>query len=84
MFNKNFLYLFLFFFIFQIIFSFYYSSGIISQNEILNNNLEFSTKLQGENKLLEKKLSEITSIKEISQFAKENNYQFIRKSINCE
>ncbi len=84
MFNRKILYLFLSFLIFQIIFSFYYSSEIVSQNEILNNNLKLFEKFQKENKILEKKLSQITSIKTLSTFAQQKNYQFIKKTINCE
>ena len=81
MFNKKLLYIFFFFLLFQIIFSFYYSSEIVSQNQILNKNLEIFDKLKKENKLLEQQLSKNSSIDKIAKFAKEKNYQFIKKKI---
>ncbi len=84
MLNKKLLYLFLSFLLFQVVFSFYYSSEIVSQNEILNKNLELLDKFQKENKILEKNFSKSTSIQTISQFAKQKNYQFIKKTIDCE
>ena len=82
MFNKKLLYIFFIFLLFQIIFSFYYSSEIVSQNQILNKNLGVLDKLKKDNKLLEQQLSKNSSIDEIAKFAKEKNYQFIKKKIS--
>lgn len=84
MFNKTLLYLFLFFIIIQIGFSFYYSSEIVSQNQILNENITLAEKLKKENRYLEQKLSLHYSIDKIFQFTKEKNYKLIKKEIICE
>jgi cell division protein FtsB len=80
--NKRLLYIFLLFLTFQIIFSFYYSNEIVSQNQLLNENLNIFNKLEKENKILEQEISQHTSIDKIFKFAQENNYQFIKKNIS--
>ncbi|MEI8067848.1 MAG: hypothetical protein WCG91_02800 [Candidatus Shapirobacteria bacterium] len=46
----------------QISFSFYYSSEIINQNNLLNKNLSQLDILEKQQQVLEKKLAELTSI----------------------
>lgn len=63
--------------IIQIIFSFFYSSDIITQNTNLANNQTKYNSLKLEVESLEKQLSDINSIKNISTKVN-NNSQFIQ------
>lgn len=60
-------------FLFQISFSFYYSSEIINQNQKLNDNLRKKELLEKNNIFLEKEFSTLTSLENLSQFAKNNS-----------
>lgn len=68
--------------IIQIIFSFFYSSEIITQNNNLYENQQQHQSLKLEKQTLEKKLSDYISIYKLNQ---ENNYQnlsFIKQKID--
>lgn len=68
--------------IIQIIFSFFYSSEIITQNNNLYENQQQYQSLKLEKQTLEKKLSDYISIYKLNQ---ENNYQnlsFIKQKID--
>lgn len=62
----------------QIIFSFFYSSNIITQNTNLANNQTNYNSLKLEVESLEKQLSDINSIKNISTKVNSTNSQFIQ------
>jgi len=62
----------------QIIFSFFYSSDIITQNTNLANNQTKYNSLKLEVESLEKQLSDINSIKNISTKVIGTNSQFIQ------
>jgi len=62
----------------QIIFSFFYSSDIITQNTNLTNNQTKYNSLKLEVESLEKQLSDINSIKNISTKVTGTNSQFIQ------
>jgi cell division protein FtsB len=67
----------------QIIFSFFYSSNIITQNSQLTENQKKYDDLKLEVELVEKQMADLNSIKTISQESSNSaDLQFIKKTIN--
>lgn len=84
MLNKSFL-LFLFVLIIsQVFFSFYYSSEIINQNNLINKNQIYLQSLKIENQELEKKLSYLTSINQIQTLINEKKYINLKNNLNLQ
>jgi hypothetical protein len=72
----------IFFLSIQIIFSFYYSSEIITQNNLLNDYQNKIDTLKVKNSDLKKILSETTSLSHLESLIKTENYSPIVKTIN--
>jgi cell division protein FtsL len=67
----------------QIIFSFFYSSNIITQNSQLTENQKKYDDLKLEVELVEQQMADLSSIKTISQESSNSaDLQFIKKTIN--
>jgi len=73
---------FVFSFLLQIIFSIYYSSEILNQNDSHMVLLEKIDHLEIERQDLQSKLSVETSLNKINQYLKEKNYQPFWQQIN--
>lgn len=71
-------------FIIQIFFSFFYSSEIITQNNLLNTNQETLQKLKIKNQELEITLSQLTSLQNLNEQIKSKNYLPIIQEINLD
>lgn len=68
----------------QVIFSFFYSSEIINQNNLLNTNQEAFNVLKKENQNLEIKLSQLSSLQNLNEQLKDKNYSSIKQEINLD
>ncbi|MFA5532559.1 MAG: hypothetical protein WDA13_03105 [Candidatus Shapirobacteria bacterium] len=68
--------------LFQIIFSFFYSSEIITQNNTLYQNQQDYQKLKIENQNLEKTFSDLSSIHRLVENNQNTNLLFINQKIN--
>jgi len=68
--------------LFQIIFSFFYSSHIITQNNTLYQNQQDYQKLKIENQNLEKTFSDLSSIHRLVENNQNTNLLFINQKIN--
>ncbi|MDP4009619.1 MAG: hypothetical protein Q8P53_01405 [Candidatus Shapirobacteria bacterium] len=68
----------------QILFSFYYSSDIITQNSLLNDYQSKIESLKVKNSDLRKNLSETTSLSYLESHLKIENYFPIIKTLNLE
>ncbi|MFA5749657.1 MAG: hypothetical protein WC895_00335 [Candidatus Shapirobacteria bacterium] len=68
--------------IIQIIFSFFYSSNIITQNNQLNENQQKYDNLKLEVEIIEQQMADLNSIKNIKDSSSSANLQFIKKTIN--
>jgi predicted PurR-regulated permease PerM len=66
----------------QILFSFFYSSNIITQNSKLIENQTKYNSLRLEVESLEQQVADINSIKNISSKTADKNLQFIKNSLN--
>jgi predicted PurR-regulated permease PerM len=66
----------------QILFSFFYSSSIITQNSKLIDNQTKYDSLKLEVESLEQQVADINSIKNISSKTADKNLQFIKNSLN--
>jgi cell division protein FtsB len=65
-------------FIGQIVFSFLYSSEMITQNQLLSDNQKQIKLLEENNNILENNYFNLTSPQIIDEFTKSNNYQYIK------
>lgn len=68
--------------LFQIAFSFYYSSEILNQNNLIYTNQSYFDSIKIQNQELEKKLALITSISNIKKQIETKNYIPISQMIN--
>lgn len=68
--------------IIQVVFSFFYSSEIITQNNQLYENQQQYQILKIEQQILEKKHSELTSLYHLDQLNDFKNSTFIKNTIN--
>ena len=79
--------LFLFIFsliIIQVIFSFFYSSEIINQNNLINQNQTILESLKIKNQELEKELATLSSLSRIEATASQKNYKNLKEIINLQ
>ncbi|MDD4785482.1 MAG: hypothetical protein PHH12_03465 [Candidatus Shapirobacteria bacterium] len=74
MLNKPFFLIIFLLIISQIFFSFYYSSEIISQNNMINQNQIILQSLKIENQELEKQFTSLTSLNHIQSLIEDKNY----------
>lgn len=68
----------------QVIFSFYYSSEIINQNNLINQNEVLLQSLKIEKQELEKNLASITSIYQLQNNINQTNYINLQESLNLQ
>ena len=68
----------------QIIFSFYYSSEIINQNNLINKNQTIFQSLKTENQELAKKFTSLTSINQLQSIINQKNYINLKESLNLQ
>jgi len=79
--------LFLFIFsliIIQVIFSFFYSSEIINQNNLINQNQTNLQSIKIKNQELEKELATLSSLYIIEVTASQKNYKNLKETINLQ
>jgi len=79
--------LFLFIFsliIIQVIFSFFYSSEIINQNNLINQNQTNLQFIKIKNQELEKELATLSSLYRIEATASQKNYKNLKEKINLQ
>lgn len=79
--------LFLFIFsliIIQVIFSFFYSSEIINQNNLINQNQVNLQSIKIKNQELEKELATLSSLYRIEATASQKNYKNLKETINLQ
>jgi hypothetical protein len=84
MLNKSF---FLFFFLLivsQVLFSFYYSSEIINQNNLISINEIALQSLKIENQDLEKKFTSTTSLNQTQILVNQRNYINLKETLNLQ
>jgi len=84
MLNKSFFIIVFLAIIIQVIFSFYYSSEIINQNNLIENNQVVLQSLKVENQELAKKFTSLTSIKQIETLVSQKNYIDLKDSLNLQ
>lgn len=68
----------------QILFSFYYSSEIITQNNNLSKNSSQLSTLKIQNEELENKFAQITSLNNLNQIIKDRNFVPIKQEISLQ
>lgn len=68
----------------QVIFSFYYSSEIINQNNLVNQNQITLKSLKIENQELEKKLATLSSLQIIEASANQKKYINLKETLNLQ
>lgn len=84
MLNKPFFLLIFSLIIVQVIFSFYYSSEIINQNNLVNQNQITLKSLKIENQELEKKLATLSSLQIIEATANQKKYINLKETLNLQ
>jgi len=84
MLNKSFFLILFVLVISQILFSFYYSSEIINQNNFINQNQEMLQSLKIQNQELEKELTNLVSLKQIEASASQRQYINFKKILNLQ
>lgn len=84
MLNKPFFLLIFFLIIIQVIFSFYYSSEIINQNNLINQNQINFQSIKIKNQELEEKLATLSSLSRIEATASQKNYKNLKETINLQ
>ncbi|MFA6185144.1 MAG: hypothetical protein WCT51_02340 [Candidatus Shapirobacteria bacterium] len=82
MLNKPFFLLIFFLIIIQVVFSFYYSSEIINQNNLINQNQVTLQSFKIENQELEEKLAILSSLTKIEATASQKKYINLKETIN--
>ncbi len=84
MLNKPF-FLFLFLLIIsQVLFSFFYSSEIINQNNLINKNQTVLETLEIENQDLEEKFASASSLRQIQNSISQKNYINLKEKLNLQ
>lgn len=81
---KIFNFIFIFVIVIQIVFSFFYSSEIITQNNQLYENQQQHQVLKIEQQILEKKFFDLTSLYHLDQLGDYQNSTFIKNTINLQ
>lgn len=82
MFNKPFFLILFLLIISQIVFSFYYSSEIINQNNIINQNQTNLQSLRIINQELKKQFTSLTSLNQIKVLMDQENYINLKETLN--
>lgn len=68
----------------QILFSFYYSSEIINQNNLINQNQSNLQSLKIENQELKKQFTSLTSLNQIQTLINQQNYINLKENLNLQ
>ena len=84
MLNKPFFLLIFFLIIIQVVFSFYYSSEIINQNNLINQNQITLQSSKIKNQELEVKLASLSSLSKIEASASSQNYINLKETLNLQ
>jgi len=84
MLNKPFFLFIFFLIIIQVTFSFYYSSEIINQNNLINQNQITLQSFKIKNQELEEKLATLSSLSKIEATASQKNYINLREKLNLQ
>jgi hypothetical protein len=84
MFNKPFFLILFLLITSQILFSFYYSSEIINQNNIINQNQINLQSLKITNQELEKQFTSLTSLNQIHLLIDQKNYINLKETLNLQ
>jgi hypothetical protein len=84
MLNKPFFLLIFLLIIGQVFFSFYYSSEIINQNSLINENQIKLQSLKIENQELEKTFTSLTSLNYIQTIISQKNYINLKEKLNLQ
>lgn len=84
MLNKPFFLVLFLLIIIQILFSFYYSSEIITQNNLINKNQTILETLEIENQDLEEKFASASSLKQIQNSISQKNYINLKEKLNLQ
>jgi len=84
MLNKPFFLLLFLLIICQVIFSFYYSSEIVSQNNLINQNQLDLQSLKITNQELEKQFTSLTSLNQIQTLVTQKNYINLKETLNLQ
>lgn len=84
MLNKPFFLLIFFLIIIQVVFSFYYSSEIINQNNLINQNQVTLQSFKIKNQELEEKLAILSSLTKIEATASQKKYINLKETINLQ
>ena len=84
MFNKPFFIILFILIASQILFSFYYSSEIINQNNIINQNQTTLQSLKITNQELEKQLTSLTPLNQIQFLVDQKNYINLKETLNLQ
>lgn len=84
MLNKPFFLFIFFLIIIQVVFSFYYSSEIINQNNLINQNQIALQSFKIKNQELEEKLATLSSLTKIEATASQKKYINLKETINLQ
>jgi hypothetical protein len=84
MFNKPFFLILFLLIIGQVLFSFYYSSEIINQNNLINKNQIYFQSLKIKNQELEKTLTSLTSLNYLQNLIDQKNYINLKENFNLQ
>jgi len=68
----------------QILFSFYYSSEIINQNNLINQNQTSLQSLKIANQELKKQFTSLTSLSQIQTLINQQNYINLKENLNLQ
>lgn len=84
MLNKPFFLLLFLLIIVQVLFSFYYSSEIINQNNLINKNQIILQSLKIKNQELEKVFTSLTSLNQIQTLINQKNYTNLKENFSIQ
>jgi hypothetical protein len=84
MLNKSFFLILFLLIISQIFFSFYYSSEIINQNNLINQNQIILQSLKIKNQELEKQFTSLSSLNYIQSLTNQKNYIDLKNNFNLQ
>lgn len=84
MLNKPFFLVLFLLIIVQVLFSFYYSSEIISQNNLINKNQLILEALEIENQELEEKVASASSLRQLQNSISQKNYINLKEKLNLQ
>ncbi len=84
MLNKPFFLILFLLIISQVLFSFYYSSEIINQNNLIDENQNILQSLKIKNQELAKDFTSLTSLNQIQTLVSQKNYINLKESLNLQ